>query len=370
MEALKRKGVNVRWSPDRFEIPGAKKYHSALAGNPRGTVLSRLHEGIPYVYPKPSSLVHHSVKNYNPDIFMQLKGGLFTRDQSKAVGPIADLYAKVQGRGTKIVRTLSDYGLGNMRVRDALGGANYSLASDMAFPNKAELPFYHKIVAPDDELVKNKVIDKKKLINVKNLGVKEFWSKDKKTYSPPKPRKVKQVVLSWGGGHQGTAFLSPGMDAKKTLMNSIIKGLDKKYGTKGYKLDVMAGSMKEAVIKDLSGTGGRIAEFEKLYGNRVKFHPVLKTGYKQKILGADLQLLAPGSTSAEITSIKGYKPPSVAISLNPSDPRSAHFSENVKRMRPHMPTSEVIVETKAPMTAKFDKDFISAVDRVEKKAKN
>ena len=35
-----------------------------------------------------------------------------------------------------------------------------------------------------------------------------------------------------------------------------------------------------------------------------------------------------------------------------------------------MPTSEVIVETKAPMTPKFKKDFVGAIDRVESKAKN
>ena len=353
-----------------MEIKGAKHYTNLLSGNPKGSILNRLHEGVPYVLPKPKGYINYKTMHYNTDIFMQLKGGIFTQDQSKAVGPVADLYKKMEGRGSKIVKTLSDYGLGNMRVRDALGGAAYGLASDMAFPNKAELPFYHKIVAPDDELVKNKIIGKNKLINVKNLGVKEFWTKDPKTYQPPKPRKIKRVVLSWGGGHQGTAFLNPSMDSNKTLMNSILKGLDKKYGKGGYHLDVMAGSMKESGLKELTGTGARIEKYEKQYKGRVTFHPVLKKGYKQKILGADLQILAPGSTSAEMTAVKGYKPPSVAISLNPSDPRSAHFSENVKRMKPHMPTSEVIVETKAPMTRQFDKDFGSAIDRVEKKAKN
>ena len=35
-----------------------------------------------------------------------------------------------------------------------------------------------------------------------------------------------------------------------------------------------------------------------------------------------------------------------------------------------MPTTEVIVETKAPMTRQFDKDFGAAINRVEKKARN
>ena len=84
---------------------------------------------------------------------------------------------------------------------------------------------------------------------------------------------------------------------------------------------------------------------------------------------ADLQFMAPGSTTAEITSLHGYKPPTISMAINPAAPGSAHFVENTKVLKKHLPAVEIRPKTDVPIGQSFRKKLFNKLTDLETKTK-
>lgn len=215
------------------------------------------------------------------------------------------------------MRAVSDYGVGNVLVRDAAIQIP-GMSTDMAFPSKADLPYYSKVIAPDKKLVQAGEISKRKLINVKNLAVKEVWRGDPKVYTAPKNKRPK-VVFHWGGGHQGANIIGltsgpKDLAIKDSTFHSVVSALDSKYGKKKYDLHVVSGQLSEPIA--FRKGARRLKEINKLYP-QVTMHGTLSAEkFKGLLQSANLQVAVPGSTVAEIASLKGYKAPMLALPVN------------------------------------------------------
>jgi len=358
---LEKHNINVKMAPSNIALPPFK----FLPKSKNRTLKVLKDIGIPYSPIKRNGkYLKTTLKYYNPDVFIQLKGGSFTSKNSK----VSQIVSEIQHRrGGKLYKAVSDYGLGNIFTRN--NKATSTLSSDMAFPRKDEYVYYDKFIAPDNRLKYE--VPKNKIINIKNLPVKEVWSEDPKIYAKPSS-KVKKVVMHWGGGHQGINIINPEVPKDKTVFYAIKNSLDKKYGKDNYTLNVLAGHLKDPIPSPMFiKANSRIKEYQNDYSKSVKFHNSLSPeDMKKVIVNSDLQIMVPGSTSAEISSLKGYKPPTLNMLINPSDPRSAHFIENHKRYSKFVPSKKITIDTTIPQPLKLEKKMAKKLNKLLESSKD
>lgn len=141
--------------------------------------------------------------------------------------------------------------------------------------------------------------------------------------------------------------------ARAQGLETVVRALDKKYKPGNYELTVLEGH------NNIGNTRDEFRGVAAKYKDRVK--TVEKTdlpGIKKMFGQSDIAIMAPGSISAELASIEGYKPKVIATNIE----KYPHFKENIKFLnKQQIPTYDL------QSSKSFSEDeWLKALDETEK----
>ncbi len=245
------------------------------------------------------------------------KPGTYHLSGEKAGKPIAEIhvgrhpkkpYLGVMAdrilKGKTTYRQFTDFGPGNL----VTGNRYLGLKNWMKAPKG---PIYTRNIVPGGDVVKTPKAQKPN-INVSSIPVSKAFSKE-----VVKPLKSKKKVISLYGG---TGYVWPkALPQGGKDIDKIVKALDVHYGKEKYNLKILGGPL--------------VGRFDKTFREAAKKHKSINymqrtdaPGVKKFFTSSHVSIAAPGSTLAELASIKGYKPKIIGLGLK----GEKHFKTNVE----------------------------------------
>ena len=347
-EELKARGIDVTHMSERLPAPVLRRKDGKIK-----------FEREPLAVPTGRRSLIEAVKARDPDVLIVAKGG----EEVAAPGAIEKIKKKTKYPG--VARLVTDYGRGNVETREAAGRLN-----TMAFPPVEDYPHYEKIVAPDKALERE--VGKGRVLNIKNLGTNPYFEKIDKVHEAPKPSGKLRAFVYTGSGHQ-YGNLTRGDFSPAGPLGNIHRSLQAQAAKSGKKLDlhIITGNLGQRHEIPIPGTyampGAEAhAQIKKTFkgAKDVKIHDFVKEKDLHKFYTEfDRGVIMPGSSVGEMTSLKGYKTPILAITPE-INPETAHFPASAARAEKHIPT--VTVGTKDLASgAKLD----AALTKLEGRAK-
>lgn len=215
-------------------------------------------------------------------------------------------------RGQPQYRVFSDFGPGSQdQPRKFLGGTNA-----MKAPRS---PIYTRNIVPGGDVIGGTIRSIKPNINVETIPTKTEFADLAEKIPAPDMKGKRKIYVSAGTGFTWPNQFPLGKGHLETMMSS----LDEVYGKGKYEVTLLGGPNAR---HDYVSYFRSIAE-----KNPDSFKYVEKTdraGVAKLYRESHISMMAPGSTSAELASMKGYKPK--IISVIPKTDITGHFVKNTE----------------------------------------